>query len=113
MLTLAILHETLLRWAPPPVRVLAQVHAFVPARIDPESGVRRAVGTPATGQGLAVLGNGGRAVYPFSGVTPLGQGMGIWLYGTEGVLHYDLAADRIRGVSRRTGPAGARGAELQ
>ena len=29
MLTLGILHETLLRWVPPPVRVLAQVHAFV------------------------------------------------------------------------------------
>ena len=29
MLTLGILHETLLRWVPPPVRVLAQVHAFI------------------------------------------------------------------------------------
>src|SRR6266852_3970146 len=27
MLTLGIVHETLLRWVPPPVRVLAQVHA--------------------------------------------------------------------------------------
>ncbi|HEV3258778.1 MAG TPA: Gfo/Idh/MocA family oxidoreductase [Gemmataceae bacterium] len=112
MLNLGIVQETLLRWAPPPVRVLAQVHAFVPARIDPESGVRRAVGTPDSVQVLAVLENGGRAVYHFSGVTPCGQGMGIWLYGTEGVLHYDLAADRVRGVSRRTGPAGAKGAEL-
>ena len=41
MLTLGIVHETLLRWAPPPVRVLAQVHAFLPSRIDPQSGVRR------------------------------------------------------------------------
>src|SRR5205823_2664665 len=29
MLTLGIVHETLLRWAPPPVRVLAQIHAFL------------------------------------------------------------------------------------
>src|SRR5262249_42888567 len=57
MLTLGILHETLLRWAPPPVRVQAQVHAFVPSRIDPESGVRRAVGTPDSVQALAVLEN--------------------------------------------------------
>src|SRR5262249_16823241 len=33
MLALGILHETVLRWGPPPVRVLAQVHAFVPSRI--------------------------------------------------------------------------------
>src|SRR5204862_104534 len=38
MLTLGILHETLLRWVAPPVRVLAQAHAFIPSRTDPESG---------------------------------------------------------------------------
>ena len=59
MLTLGILHETLLRWVPPPVRVLAQVHAFIPPRIDPESGVRRPVGTPDSVQVLAELENGG------------------------------------------------------
>src|SRR5208282_2919732 len=37
MLSLGIVHETVLRWAPPPVRVLAQAHAFIPNRIDPQS----------------------------------------------------------------------------
>ncbi len=101
MLTLGIVHETLLRWMPPPVHVLAQVHAFIPSRIDPQSGVRRAVGTPDSTQVLAVLENGARAVYRFSGVIPYGQEAGIWLYGSEGVLHYDLTADRIRGANRR------------
>src|SRR5262249_16783090 len=73
MLALGILHETLLRWAPPPVRVAAQVHAFVPRRIDPESGVHRLVGTPDSVQVLAVLEGGARAVYHLSGVTPFGQ----------------------------------------
>jgi predicted dehydrogenase len=100
MLTLGIVHETLLRWTPPPVRVLAQVHAHVPSRIDPESGVRRAVGTPDSVQVLAVLENGARATYHFSGATPCGQGMGIELYGSEGALQYDLVADRILGASR-------------
>jgi predicted dehydrogenase len=100
MLTLGILHETLLRWVPAPVGVMAQVHAFIPTRIDPQSGVHRAVSTPDSVQVLAVLENGGRAVYHLSGVVPFGQGMGIQLYGTEGVLHYDLAADRIWGASR-------------
>ncbi len=70
MLQLGILHETLMRWVPPPVRVLAQVHAFIPTRIDPESGIRRDVGTPDSVQVLAILSNGARAVYHLSGVTP-------------------------------------------
>jgi predicted dehydrogenase len=101
MLTLGIVHETLLRWVPPPVRVMAQVHAFIPKRIDPESGVNRAVGTPDSVQVLTVLENGARVVYQVSGVMPFNQGAGIRLYGTEGVLHYDLANDRIFGASRR------------
>jgi predicted dehydrogenase len=99
MLTLGIVHETLLRWTPPPVRVLAQAHAFTPERIDPESGVRRSVGTPDSVQVLSVLRNGARASYHLSGVTPFGQGADIQLYGTEGVLSYDLLSDRIHGAS--------------
>src|SRR5262249_37443368 len=108
MLILGIVHETLLRWVPPPVRVLAQVHAFIPRRIDPASRVLRPVGTPDSVQVLAVLENGARAVYYFSGVTPFGQQMGIWLHGTEGTLHYDLMTDRIRGASKKRGAAPAR-----
>jgi predicted dehydrogenase len=101
MLTLGIVHETLLRWVPPPIRVQAQVHAHVASRIDPESGVRRPVGTPDSVQALAVLANGARVSYHFSGAVPLGQAMGIHLYGTEGVLLYDLLSDKIRGASRK------------
>jgi predicted dehydrogenase len=103
MLALGILHETLLRWVPPPRRVLAQVHAHIPTRIDPASGVRRPVGTPDSVQVLAALEGGARAVYHLSGVTPFGQGTGIHLHGSAGALHYDLAADRIRGASRQRG----------
>jgi predicted dehydrogenase len=103
MLTLGILHETLLRWVQPPVSVLARAHAFIPTRTDPEGGVRRAVGTPDCVQVLAELENGARAVYQFSGVTPFGQAAGITLYGSAGVLHYDLQSDRIRGASKRRG----------
>jgi predicted dehydrogenase len=105
MLALGIVHETLLRWAPPPVRVLAQAHAFTAERIDPQSGVRRATGTPDSVQVLAVLEDGARVSYQLSGVTPFGQGAGIHLYGTEGVLFYDLMKDHIRGASRTRGAA--------
>jgi predicted dehydrogenase len=113
MLTLGIIHETLLRWAPPPVRVLAQVHAFLPARIDPQSGVRRAVGTPDSVQVLAVVEGGARASYHLSGVAPFGQEMAISLYGSEGVLHYDLLHDRILGATARGGRKAVTARELE
>ena len=113
MLTLGILHETLMRWAPRPVRVLAQAHAFIPTRLDPESGVRRAVETPDSVQVLAVLEGGARAVYQFSGVTPFGQEMSIRLCGADGVLYYDLAADRIFGSSRLGGGAPAASQDMK
>jgi len=113
MLTLGILQETLQRWAPPPVQVLAQVHAFVPARTDPESGVSRAVGTPDSVQVLAVLQNGARALYQFSGVMPFNQGSGVRFFGTEGILHYDLAAERIYGATRRGRARSVKMADLE
>ena len=100
MLTLGIVHETLLRWVPPPVRVLAQAHAFIPERVDAGSGLRRPVGTPDSVQVLSVLENGARAVYQFSGVTPMGQQMSIRLFGSAGMLHYDLLTDRIFGTQK-------------
>ncbi len=74
-------------------------------RIDPQSGVRRQVGTPDSVQVLAILENGARTAYQFSGVMPFGQRAGIHLFGTEGVLHYDLLEDRIFGASRQRGDA--------
>jgi predicted dehydrogenase len=112
MLTLGIVQETLMRWAPLPILVEAQVHAHVPARIDPQSGVRRTVGTPDSVQVLAVLANGARATYHFSGVTPFGQFAAIHLFGSDGVLSYDLLTDRVRGASRQHGASSARLADL-
>ncbi|MFL5245030.1 MAG: Gfo/Idh/MocA family protein [Gemmataceae bacterium] len=102
MLTLGILHETLLRWAMPTVRVLAQVHAFIPTRIDPASGVRRPTGTPDSVQVLTIMEDGARGVYQLSGVTAHGQGMGLHFYGSEGYLHYDLVSDRIFGLNKNS-----------
>jgi predicted dehydrogenase len=112
MLHLGILYETLLRWAPPATRVLAQVHAFIPSRIDPESGVRRAVGTPDSVQVLAILQNGARAMFHLSGVTSYGQRMSIRLYGSEGMLHYDISKDRLFGASKRSAVQGGEPEEI-
>jgi predicted dehydrogenase len=104
MLTLGILHETVLRWLPQPVRVLAQAHAFIATRFDSESGLRRPVGTPDSVQAVTKLANGARGIYQFSGVVPFGGGMGLRLYGTKGMLFYDFTADRIFGT-QKPGPA--------
>jgi predicted dehydrogenase len=112
MLTLGIFHETLLRWVPQPVRVLAQAHAFTAARVDPTCGVRRSVGTPDSVQVLTELPSGARACYQFSGVTPFGQEGKIVLLGTAGVLSYDLVADHIRGASRTLGSSPGASDEL-
>jgi predicted dehydrogenase len=95
------------------VSVLAQTHAFIPQRIDPESGQRRPVGTPDSVQVLTELQGGAQAVYHLSGVLPFGQEQSITLYGSAGVLQYDLAADHIRGASKTLGQGSARSDSLQ
>jgi predicted dehydrogenase len=95
MLSLGILHETLLRCLPQPERVLAQAAAFIAERIDPSSGVRRPVGTPDCVQVLTMLPGGALGVYQLSGVSPFGQGSSITFYGSDGVLSYDLTSDRL------------------
>lgn len=105
MLTLGIIQETLARWIAPPILVQAQVHAHLATRVDPKSGVERSVGTPDSVQVLAVLEGGARAAYHFSGATPFGQIASIYLFGSGGVLCYDLLTDRILGASRRAGQA--------
>lgn len=100
MLLLGIVHETVIRWVPSPAQVLAQAHAFIPERVDPESSLRRAVGTPDSVQVLTVLPNGARGTYHFSGAVPAGGHSTIALYGTAGSLRYDLLGDRIYGVRR-------------
>jgi predicted dehydrogenase len=101
MLTLGIVHETLIRWVPNPVRVLAQVHAFTPERLDATSGMMARVGTPDSVQVLTVLDGGARGLYHVSGVTRFGPGSQIELYGSEGTLKYELApGDRLWGAQR-------------
>jgi predicted dehydrogenase len=100
MLTLGILHETVSRWVAPVVRVLAQAHAFVGTRLDPSSGLRRAVGTPDSVQALTVHEDGMRGIYQFSGVTAHSPGMGVHLFGSEGTLHYDMTQDKLYGAQR-------------
>jgi predicted dehydrogenase len=101
MLTLGILHETLIRWVPDPVRVFAQGTAFTPERLDPATGMRCQVGTPDSVQVLTEIAGGARGMYHMSGVTRFGPGSQIHLYGSDGTLKYELAPrDRLVGARR-------------
>jgi predicted dehydrogenase len=101
MLALGILHETLIRWIPDPIRVFAQAHAFTPERVDSASGMLTRVGTPDSVQVLTVVDGGARGIYHLSGVTRFGPGQQIHLYGSEGTLKYEFAPhDRLWGAKR-------------
>jgi predicted dehydrogenase len=57
------------------------------------------VGTPDSVQVITQLPNGVRAVYQFSGVCPVGGGMSIRMYGSDGALIYDLEKDELVSLS--------------
>jgi predicted dehydrogenase len=102
MLTLGILHETLLRWLPQPECVLARAYAFIAERIDPASGARRPVGTPDSVQVIATLPDGAASIYQLSGVTPFGQSRSP---STAATASSTTTSTRIASAARAGAPA--------
>jgi predicted dehydrogenase len=100
MLTLGILYETALRWAPPVNRVFAYASKLIPKRPDAETGKVGRVGTPDSVQVLTTQEDGSCGSYRLSGVLWHGTGMKVALYGSEGTLIYDLTRDEILGARR-------------
>jgi predicted dehydrogenase len=90
VLSLGILHETLLRWTPPPVRVFAQSMVFEPYRPDLQSHEHAAVTVPDSLQVLTELANGARAIYHISGIALFGPGKQIHLYGSRGTIRVEF-----------------------
>ena len=101
VLTLGIVHETLIRWVSEPVRVLAQGGTFTAERVDPAAGALRRVALPDCVQVLTTLEGGALGLYHVSGVTRFGPGTQIHLYGSEGTLKIELAPrERILAARR-------------
>lgn len=97
-LVLGILHETLIRFVPDPVKVFAQASAFTPERLDESTGQMQAVGTPDSMQVLTEISGGARGLYHVSGVARFGPGIQIHLYGSKGTLKYEMhPQDRLMG----------------
>jgi predicted dehydrogenase len=96
MLALGILHETLIRWAPDPIRVRAQTQTFVKQRRDAESGELQNVDTPDSVHVLTELPGGALGIYHLSGAVCHGPQNQIRLYGTKGSIIYEFAPqDRL------------------
>ena len=86
VLTLGILHETVSRWVPQPTRVFAQTQTFEPVRPNPNGPGDLKVTVPDSVQVLTQYANGARGIYHFSGMTLLGPGKQIVLYGSLGTI---------------------------
>ena len=96
ILALGILHETALRWSPPPVRVFAQTAILAPTRPAAGGGTVEAtvpdsvqVVTQLAGGGRG--GPGGRGLYHLSGVALFGPGLQLHLYGSRGTIKLEIA----------------------
>lgn len=93
MLTLGILHESLTRWIPQPVRVLAQTATFISERHNPATDTMAPVETPDVAHVLAEFPGGALGIYHLSGMTRFGPGTQIHLYGSDATLKYQLAPE--------------------
>lgn len=100
VLTLGIVHETVMRWVGDPVRVLAQTESFTSERIDSATGKGRKT-SPDSVQILTRLAGGGRGLYHVSGVTRFGPGTQIHMYGSEGTMKVEFAPQERILAARR------------
>ncbi len=91
VLSMGILHETVLRWAPPPTQVSAQKATFGATRPSADGRSAVPVTVPDSLQVVTELDNGGRGLYHLSGVCHFGPGHQIHLYGSEGTIKYEIS----------------------
>lgn len=101
ILSLGILHETVLRWAPRPTQVFAQTATFEPTRPDLSLGRPVNVTVPDHVHVLTQMENGERGLYHFSGVSLFGPGKQIQLYGSRGTMKVQFEPDERLFVGRR------------
>lgn len=93
VLSLGILHETVLRWTPQPTQVFAQHQLFEPERPVPAEARVAHADLPDSVQVLTQLPGGARGVYHISGVTLFGPGKQIHLYGSRGAIKVTFSPD--------------------
>ncbi len=91
VLSMGILHETVLRWTPAPVSVFAQSATFGAFRPGVGEEASVAASVPDSVQVVTELENGGRGLYHTSGVCLFGPGQQIHIYGSLGTIKYEIS----------------------
>jgi predicted dehydrogenase len=99
ILNMGIWYEAMIRWLGPARRVTAMAKIAVPRRRD-ESGALQEVKVPDHVDILATLAGDAVAHLRFSGVTALGPGNEVWIFGTDGTLRVEADAKRVSGARR-------------
>lgn len=101
ILSLGILYETLIRWAPEATRVFAQTELFEPNRPDPENSSFQDVSVPDSVQIVTEHKGGARGMFHISGVILFGPGLQIHLYGSRGTIKIEFNGDEERVLAGR------------
>lgn len=91
VLMLGILHETVLRWCPPPDRVFAQAARWSQRQPAP-GGVAQRADLPDVLHVLTRIAGGGRGLYHLSGMALFGPATQIHLYGSHGTIRVEFGA---------------------
>ncbi len=99
ILGMGIWYEALMRWVGEAHAVLAFARTNARQRRD-STGIVRAVTVPDHVDVLAEMACGAQARFQFSAVTGLAPGPEVWIFGSEGTLHYNATADTLSGGRR-------------
>lgn len=99
IMTMGIWYEALIRWVGYTTKVSAMTRVVAKQRRDAD-GALKPVSIPDHVDVLAELAMGGQAHMAFSAVTGLGASGDIWLFGSEGTLHWNQASQTLRGGRR-------------
>jgi predicted dehydrogenase len=94
VMMMGIYAEVVQRWLGDTTRVMADARVFVDKRVDPDAGREMAVGIPDSVTIAAEMANGARGSYVISAVAPVAQRASITVYGTEGVIAWEMG-DRM------------------
>lgn len=104
VLTLGILHETVLRWVPQPLTVFAQTALFSRRRAAPDAPAQR-LDLPDVVHVLTKLPEGGRGIYHLSGVALFGPPLQVHLYGSCGTIKVEFGEPERVWIGRCGEPA--------
>ena len=99
ILNMGIWYEALMRWLGPATKVMAMTKVSVNHRFDAD-GAPRSVTVPDHVDILCQMACGAQAHLAFSVVTGLAPSGEIWLFGSEGTLHYDQKTQSLSGGRR-------------